>query len=421
MEIISIIILSSVILVLLFFLLRKNGNQAGLESLKYEREEKLRMEDLANDLRRELEQERSKSIFYETNYKVQLQKLKDQEFYILELKEKIALEFQSIANNLLEEKSQKMILQNKDSMDAILKPLKDNIKTFEEKVEKVYKAESDERHKLEGALKEMLAQSRQIQSDANNLTKALRGDNKKQGNWGEVVLERILEYSGLQKDREYRQQSTHLNEQGNRLQPDVIIDLPESKNLIIDAKISLVAYEKWVHADEETEKTLYLRQHIQSLKSHIDGLSAKQYHLIHNINTPDFVLLFIPIEASFSATVQADHDIFQYAWEKKVVIVSPSTLLATLRTIASIWKVDRQNRHVFEIATEAGALYDKFYGFINDMESVRFNLQRAQKSQEDAFKKLSEGNGNIFTRFEKIKNLGAKANKQIDKRYLSQD
>ncbi len=433
MDILLVVLLSLIFIALLFILLKKPKNQLNntdflsiaanehAKSLQYEREEKLRMEDLVHELRDALEKEKSKVLTSEAHLKAQLEKLREQEIYIVDLKSKLTLEFENIANKLLEEKSQKFSKHTKENMDSILNPLKENIKSFEEKVEKVYKEESAERNKLEGALKEMMEQSRQIQYDANNLTKALKGDNKKQGNWGEVVLEKVLEQSGLQKDREYRVQASYTNENGNRFQPDIIIDLPDSKNIIIDSKISLVAYERWINAIDDIEKNLFIKQHIQSVKTHIDTLSLKQYHNLHGINSPDFVLLFMPIESSFSVTIQADQDLFSYAWDKKVVIVSPTTLLATLRTIASIWKVDRQNKHVFAIAAEAGSLYDKFVGFLKDMEVVGNNIDRAHRSHDDALKKLYTGSGNIVGKIEKIKTLGATANKQIEPRYLNED
>lgn len=394
------------------------ANEEHSKAIQYEREEKLRLEDLIIDLRHALEEEKLNVIRAQAHLTAQQDKLKEQEAHILELKSKLTLEFENIANRLLEEKSKSFSVQTKENMDALLNPLKENIKNFEEKVDKVYKSESAERSKLEGALKEMMEQTKKIQSDANNLTKALKGDNKKQGNWGEVILERVLENSGLEKDREYRIQASHTDESGSRLQPDVIIDLPDAKNIVIDSKLSLVAYERWTNSTDEVEKAVYLKQHIQSIKSHIDGLSVKKYHNLLGINSPDFVLLFMPIESSFSITVQNDQNLFSYAWDKKVVIVSPTTLLATLRTIASIWKVDRQNKHVYEIAAEAGNLYDKFVGFLKDMETVSINLERANKSHQEALKKLHTGSGNITGKIEKIKKLGATANKQIDPLYL---
>lgn len=359
----------------------------------------------------------------EENLKAQREISTKQQQNLEELQQKFTLEFSNIANKILEEKSAKFTAQNQTNLDQILNPLKANIKSFEEKVDKVYLTEASERSQLKGVIFQLMDQSKQIQVDANNLTRALKGDNKKQGNWGEIILERVLETSGLVKDREYSIQKSINTADGTRFQPDVIINLPDEKNLVIDAKISLVAYERMITAEIEDEKSLYLKQHLLSIKNHIDSLSAKNYQHLYGINSPDFVLLFIPIEASFSVTVQADVELFNYAWNRKVVLVSPTTLLATLRTIASIWKVDRQNKNVFEIAEEAGALYDKFVGFLGDMERIGKHLDQTQKAHDDAFKKLQYGSGNLIGKVEKIKKLGAKTkgSKQIDSKFLGEE
>jgi DNA recombination protein RmuC len=260
-----------------------------------------------------------------------------------------------------------------------------------------------------------------ISTEASNLTKALKGDNKKQGNWGEVILEKVLERSGLVRDREYRVQASLNNPDGSRLQPDVIIDLPDDKHLIIDSKVSLIAYERLVNCETEEERKLYSKAHVESLRNHVHGLSSKSYHDLYQVDSPDFVLLFVPIESSFSFAVQLDADLFSDAWDKRVVIVSPSTLLATLRTIASIWKQERQNRNVLEIARLSGAMYDKFVGFMADMESIGKNINQTQSVYNSAFNKLVEGNGNLTRTAEKIKGLGAKANKQLDGKYLDEN
>lgn len=255
--------------------------------------------------------------------------------------------------------------------------------------------------------------------ETQNLTRALKGDNKKQGNWGEMILERVLERSGLLKDQEYRIQASMLSTDGSRFQPDVIIDLPDNKHLIIDSKVSLIAYSRLVECEEEGDKDLYLKQHLSSLRTHISDLSGKNYSDLYKINSPDFVMLFIPIESCFSVAVQKDAELFNYAWDKRVVIVSPSTLLATLRTIASIWKQERQNRNVMEIARLSGEMYDKFVGFAGDMESIGRSIKLSNDAYDKALNKLSTGRGNLAVTAEKIKNLGAKAGKQIDLKYLN--
>jgi DNA recombination protein RmuC len=392
--------------------------QEHQKSINWLKEEKQKLDDELNDLRSTFMTERSKSIKAEENLIAQQQKHLEQEKYIDELQQRFKLEFENIANKVLDEKTDKFTLQNRASLDIILNPLKENIKAFEEKVDKVYKAESDERNVLKGVISQLMDQSKQIQEDANNLTKALKGDNKKQGNWGEVILERVLERSGLTKDREYRIQTNLNSLEGSRMQPDVIIDLPDDKHIVIDSKVSLMAYERLVTADTDEERELYSKQHLVSIKSHIQGLSGKNYQELYQINSPDFVLLFIPIESSFGIAVQKDADLFNYAWDRRVVIVSPSTLLATLRTIASIWKQERQNRNVLEIARLSGSMYDKFVGFLADMEGIGRNIKLSQDAYDKALNKLSTGTGNLSNTSEKIKKLGAKATKQIDTKFL---
>ncbi|RZK57647.1 MAG: DNA recombination protein RmuC [Pedobacter sp.] len=421
MEIAGIVLLVIVVLLIILLLLRKPT--ANNDTINYLKDEKLKLADELNDLRERFGMERNNLAKAEALVISYRDKLAEQQKNLEDLQQKFTLEFSLIANKLLDEKSAKFTAQNQTNLDSIINPLKANIKSFEEKVDKVYQTEAAERNHLKGVIFQLMDQSKQIQTDANNLTKALRGDNKKQGNWGEVILERVLERSGLIKDREYSIQTSLNSAEGARFQPDVIIDLPDEKHLIVDAKISLVAYERLMNAETDEEKLINLKQHLLSVKSHIDGLAGKNYQNLYQINSPDFVLLFMPIESSFSITVQADNELFNYAWDRKVVIVSPTTLLATLRTIASIWKVDRQNKNVFEIAEEAGALYDKFVGFLTDMEKIGKNIELTKKAHEDAFKKLQYGSGNLIGKVEKIKKLGAKtkANKQIDAKFLENE
>jgi len=422
---IAIVALLVIVLIFLVVLISRKPNKTAeqdLFSINFLKEENQKLQQELMQVRANYINEKNRATRAEENLKAQREISQKQQQNLEELQQKFTLEFSNIANKLLDEKSAKFTAQNQSNLDQILNPLKANIKSFEEKVEKVYQTEAAERSQLKGVIFQLMDQSKQIQTDANNLTKALKGDNKKQGTWGEIILERVLETSGLVKDREYSIQKSLNSAEGARLQPDVIINLPDEKNLIVDAKISLVAYERMVSAEDEEEKLAYLKQHLLSIKNHIDGLSAKNYQHLYAINSPDFVLLFLPIEASFSVTVQADTELFNYAWNKKVVLVSPTTLLATLRTIASIWKVDRQNKNVFEIAEEAGALYDKFVGFLNDMEKIGKHIEQTQKAHDDAFKKLQYGSGNLIGKVEKIKKLGAKtkSNKHIDTKFLDQ-
>ncbi len=328
-------------------------------------------------------------------------------------------QFKNLANEILEEKSQKFTTQNKENIDAILTPLRDRIVEFQTKVDTVYKTESAERNILKGEITTLVSLNKQISEQANNLTNALKGDSKKQGNWGEVVLERILERSGLEKDREYKIQYSLQNAEGSRLQPDVVVFLPNNKHIIIDSKVSLVSYDAFINAPSEEEKKQHLLKHLISVKKHIDELSRKDYQSLLDINTLDFVLLFIPIESSFSIALQSDNELFNYALDRKIVIVSPTTLLATLYTVATLWKQEKQARNVIEIAEESGKLYDKFYGLIEDLLDVGKKMNAAKTSYEEAMKKASTGSGNIVKRIENIKKLGAKASKSLDN--ISQD
>jgi len=384
-------------------------------------EERERYDHLTIRLNNELLLEKNRVAKAEEQLIAQRQRLAEQEASIRDIQQKFQLEFQNIANKLLDEKSQKFVETNRSSLDILLNPLKENIKAFEEKVDKVYNMEAAERNTLKGVISQLMELNKTISNEAQNLTKALKGDNKKQGNWGEVILERVLERSGLVKDREYRLQASLTDAEGNRLQPDAIIDLPDEKHLIIDSKVSLIAYERLVNAETEEERKLYSKAHVESIRGHVLNLSSKNYHGLQQVNSPDFVLLFVPIESSFSLAVQIDAELFSDAWDKRVVIVSPSTLLATLRTIASIWKQERQNRNVLEIARLSGAMYDKFVGFIGDMEGIGKNIKLSQNAYDSAISKLTEGNGNLTKTAEKIKGLGAKTNKQLDQKYIGEE
>jgi DNA recombination protein RmuC len=398
-------------------------------SLQEEKKNMLTLLKQDNDqLKSDLAKERDEHIqvqkqLEKTNsyFNAQTEKINEQKEEIKSIKDQLNKDFELIANRILQEKTERFTESNHKNLFQILNPLKENLKTFEEKVDKVYNEETKDRNSLKGAVELLIEQSKQIQDEANSLTRALKGNNKKQGNWGEVILERVLERSGLLKDREYRLQASFTDSEGQRLQPDAIIDLPDDKNLIIDSKVSLIAYERWINSELEDEKIEYAKQHLQSVKNHIIELSSKNYCDIYQINSPDFVLLFIPIESSFSMSITLDGDLFNFAWDRRVVIVSPSTLLATLRTIAGLWKQERQNRNVIEIAREAGLLYDKFVGFTEDMDKVERQINMLGKTHDDARKKLETGRGNIISKIERLKTLGAKTSKGLDPKYLDED
>ena len=436
MEIYSIIVAALVIILLFIFVRTKTKtggiSQEVLDQLNIskakaeERADNLKAE--ADKLQKELESEREKlteamkSLESSRSYlRAQQEKIDEQKAEIRNNQEKFNKDFELIASRILDEKTKKFTEENRTNLDIILNPFKENIKAFEEKVEKVYKAESDERNVLKGHINQLIEQSNLMNLETQNLTKALKGDNKKQGNWGEMILERVLERSGLVKDQEYRIQASHQSSEGGRFQPDVVIDLPDDKHLIIDAKVSLIAYERLVNGETDIDRDLFTKQHIASIRNHIHELSSKNYSELYKINSPDFVMLFVPIESSFGIAVQKDAELFNFAWDKRVVIVSPSTLLATLRTIASMWKQERQNRNVMEIARLSGEMYDKFIGFVGDMEGIGKNLKLSQDAYDKALNKLSSGRGNLSITAEKIKKLGAKTGKQLDQKFINED
>ncbi|MCB0371670.1 MAG: DNA recombination protein RmuC [Muricauda sp.] len=339
-------------------------------------------------------------------------KLNEQKLEVEKLQEKFTKEFENLANKILEEKSEKFTKSNKENIENILTPLNKKIKEFEEKVEKSQK----ENISIHSALKEQLlhlqSQNLKITQEAENLTKALKGDSKMQGNWGELVLERVLEKSGLEKDREYSVQQSFQREDGSRVMPDVIINLPDGKKMVVDSKVSLTDYERYTNADDD-DKPKFLKDHINSLRRHVEQLSAKKYEDLYEMESPDFVLMFVPIEPAFAIAINEDNSLYNKAFEQNIVIVTPSTLLATLRTIDTMWNNEKQQRNAIEIAKQAGALYDKFEGFVSDLTKVGKKMDEAKTEYRGAMNKLVEGRGNIITTIEKLKKMGAKAKKSL--------
>lgn len=340
-------------------------------------------------------------------------KLKDERREVEKLQEKFTKEFENLANKILENKSEKFTKQNKENIDVILKPLQEKIEKFEKKVEETNKEAIDRTSALREQIKGLTTLNEQMSKEANNLTKALKGDSKLQGNWGELVLEKVLEKSGLEKDREYFVQQSFTNEEGRRLLPDVVIHLPDNKRMIIDSKVSLVAYERYVNEEDNPAlKEQYLKEHLLSLKRHVDQLSDKNYHEIYQ-ESPDFVLLFVPIEPAFAIAINNDNKLYNKAFEQNIIIVTPSTLLATLRTIDTMWNNEKQQRNAIEISRQAGALYDKFEGLIRDLTGVGKKMDDAKKDYSNAMNKLFEGRGNLITSVEKLRKMGAKAKKAL--------
>ena len=389
-----------------------------IETKLNQRLEKLELEK--NDLIAQLTNEKKRMSQAEESFKAQRERLQDQKVFLEESQIRLKTEFENVANQILKAKTAEFTETNKINLDIILNPLKENIKAFEQKVDHTYKAEAAERFTLKGTIDELIKQTKLIQDDATNLTKALKGDNKKQGNWGEMVLDKLLEGSGLIEGTNYSKQSNFTADDGSRLLPDVVIYLPEDKHIVIDSKVSLVAYERVVNAENDIERESFIKQHINSIKTHITSLSGKNYHDLYQINSPEFVLLFVPIESSFAIAVQHDLDLFDFAWNKRVVIVTPSTLLATLKTVASIWKQEQQTKNAIDIATKAGQLYDKFVGFVGDLQKVGDTLDKSQKAYGDAMGKLTTGSGNLVNRVETLRKLGAKATKEIDSKLLEE-
>lgn len=375
------------------------------ESVNLKTENKVLQEEILN-LSKQLTAQKSDS----ENLQIRLSEHKAE---ITTLNERFTKEFENLANRIFDDKSQKFTEQNKNNIGELLNPLGEKIKDFEKKVNDVYIIEGKERASLKNQLEMLQQLNQQMSKEANNLTKALKGENKTQGNWGEFILESVLEKSGLVKGSEYKIQESFTNEDGKRLQPDVIINLPESKTLIIDSKVSLNAYERFSSAESDDERLQAAKEHILSLRTHLKGLSGKSYQNIHQVQSLDFVLLFIPIEPAFALAVQSDAGLFNDAFEKNIVIVSPTTLLATLRTVASIWRNEKQSANAIDIAKKAGDLYDKFEGFIKDLIEVGKKIDQTKSNYSDAMNKLVEGKGNIINRFEELRKLGAKADKQL--------
>ncbi|MCX7550191.1 DNA recombination protein RmuC [Xanthomarina sp. F2636L] len=365
-----------------------------------------------NDIRNEKDLLNSELTKRNTEYEnLEKQLLKRDEEIALQ-QEQLRKDFELLATKILDEKSEKFTLQNKENIKQILNPLQEKIQVFEKKVEDTQK----ESISMHSALKEQLLGlkdlNQQMTKEATNLTRALKGDSKMQGNWGELVLERVLEKSGLEKDREYFVQQSFTREDGSRVLPDVVLHLPDNKRMIIDSKVSLTDYERLVNAEDD-ERALWLKAHVNSIKRHVDQLSEKKYEDLYDIESPDFVLMFIPIEPAFAVAINEDNTLYNKAFEKNIVIVTPATLLATLRTVDTMWNNEKQQRNALEIAKQAGALYDKFEGLVIDLTGVGKKIDAAKTDYSAAMNKLVEGRGNIIGRVEKLKKMGAKAKKSL--------
>ncbi|NCO64107.1 MAG: DNA recombination protein RmuC [Flavobacteriia bacterium] len=393
---------------------RLNQLNATIRELKQDIE---KIEKEREDIRREKEFLNAELTKRNTEYENLYQLNAKQEDELEKRQEALRKDFELLATKILDEKSEKFTLQNKENIKNILNPLQEKIKTFEEKVDLTQK----ESISMHSALKEQLLGlkdlNQQMTKETTNLTRALKGDSKMQGNWGELVLERVLEKSGLEKDREYFVQQSFTLPNGSRVLPDVVLHLPDGKKMIIDSKVSLTDYERLVNADDD-DKPPFLKAHVNSIRKHVDQLSEKNYQDLYDIESPDFVLMFIPIEPAFAVVVNDDNSIYNKAFEKNIVIVTPSTLLATLRTIDSMWNNEKQQQNAIEIARQAGALYDKFEGLVSDLTGVGKKIDAAKSDYSAAMNKLVDGKGNLISSVEKLKKMGAKAKKALPEAIL---
>ena len=329
-------------------------------------------------------------------------------------KKNLKNEFENLSNKIFDEKSKKFTEYNKDKLDPIINPLKDQIKDFKKKVEDVYEKESKDRNSLYHEIKHLKDLNNQLSKDANNLTNALKSDPKKQGNWGEMILEKVLEESGLRKGHEYETLSLH-DEEGKLKRPDAIVRLPDNKDVIIDAKVTLKAYENYHTFEEDSEKQNALNEYLVNINNHIKDLSNKRYEDLPDIRSLDYVLMFVPIESAFMTALENDRNLFNKAFDKKIVLVSPSTLLVVLKTIQNIWRFEYQTQNATDIAKKAGDLYDKFCGFIDALKDIGHHLNKANESYETAFSRLTTGRGNLISKAETIKSLGLKTKKELPK------
>ncbi len=382
--------------------------EAELTQFQQRKEEELSKErNRANELDKQLAERNA-------DYRNLQERLNEQKEELAEMQEQLTTQFENLANKILEEKSKKFTKQNKEQIDQLLNPLGEKLEAFKKKVEETHKDEVEARGSLKQELKHLMELNKTMSEDAKNLTKALKGDNKAVGDWGEMILERILERSGLTKGREYETQKGFAKEDGmGHNKPDVVVYLPDDKYMVIDSKVSLKAYEKYTSAEDEKEQERFLKEHVNSIRGHVKGLSEKNYQQIHGDKSPDFVLLFIPIEPAFGSALQYDADLYYEAFDQNIVIVSPSTLLATLATIDSVWKQEYQNKNAMEIAKRGGALYDKFVLFVESMNDIGQRIRQTQDSYDEAMGRLSTGAGNLVRQAEMIRKLGAKTSKQL--------
>lgn len=383
-------------------------DELGQQQVQQSRESAQRIESLQAETARLNE---NKAVL-ETKLELEKTQFEEKLALLKESKAELSLQFKNLANEIFDDKSKRFEERNKVALSGLLNPLQEKIKTFEKRVEDSYNAEARERFSLSNDLKKLHELNDRLGVEAANLVNALKGDNKSQGNWGEMILTTLLERSGLTKGKEYEVQVSLNSQDGARLQPDVVVHMPEGRDIIIDSKVSLKAWEAFTSADDAAERESHIKAHVQSIRSHVRGLSAKSYQNLVGVNTLDYVFLFMPIEAAYSVAIQQDPDLNQDAFERNVIFVGPATLLTTLKTVQNLWRFEQQNQNAKQIAESAGKLYDKFVGFSEDIEELGKKMEAANTSYDKAYNKLKSGRGNLISRTEKLRLLGAKTAKQ---------
>lgn len=377
------------------------------------RAEKERLAAQAESLNRQLALEQANRAAVDARADAERRQAEEKLKLLVEAREALGEQFRNLANRIFEEKGEKLVQQNAASLESLLKPLGERLKDFQVKVEETYDKESKQRFSLQHEIQKLVEANAKISVDAVNLANALKGSSKAQGSWGELVLERVLEASGLHKGREYDVQVSFDRADGGKAQPDVIVRLPEGKHVVVDSKVSLTAYEAYCAAEDDTARKRELGKHVESVRTHVKGLAEKNYQALYGIRTPDFVLMFVPVEPAFMLALGEKQELFVDAFGRNVMIVSPTTLLIALRTIASIWRYEYQNRNAQELVRQCTALYDKFVGFVADVEEVGKRLDAAQNSYEGAYGKLTSGKGNLIRQVERIRELGLKPAKPL--------
>ena len=393
---------------LIHYFISKEHNKrlAGLETVIAERDEQIRTLS---------EQETSSRIRLEEQKKQNEARLEE----FTQVKKNMVLEFENLANKILEDKSKRFTDQNQNNLDKILKPMHTQLNDFRKRVDQIHHEDSKARSTLHGQIVQLNTLNQQMNKEAQNLTRALKGDNKVQGNWGEMILEKVLEQSGLRKGKEYEIQRAFRDSENSLLKPDVIVHLPEGKDIVIDSKVSLIHYNEYINSEDEAEQKNTLAAHIDSVRNHINSLGSKDYSSLKGLRSLDFILMFMPIDAAFMAAFQADEKLFNNAFEKKIVVVTPTTLLATLRTIENIWRYERQNENSRQIAEKAGTIYDKLRGFVEDFDKIGKQLDTVHSSYDAAMNKLTQGRGNLIRQAESFVELGVKVKKEMPKTIIA--